>query len=224
MNILLLHGAIGAADQLETLKQALAPQHQVFSLTFGGHGGSNPDGNAFSIAAFANEVLHFLDQQQLPQVTIFGYSMGGYVAAFLARQQPQRVTRIVTLATKWHWDEATAAKETKMLNPDKIEEKLPAFAQALATRHGNQYWKNVLHKTAAMLTEMGKDNPLKPEDLSAIQCPVLVSVGDRDTMVSLDETIAAYRHFPNGALAVLPHTPHPIEKVQTKQLVQLLEG
>ena len=55
--------------------------------------------------------------------------MGGYVALQLANKHPKYVQKIITLGTKFAWDKETAAKEVKMLNPEKIEEKIPAFAK-----------------------------------------------------------------------------------------------
>ena len=76
---------------------------------------------------------------------------------YLAKQQPERVGRIMTLATKFHWDEPTAQKECGMLDADKIEAKVPAFAAALAKRHAPNNWKEVLNRTKDMLLAMGND-------------------------------------------------------------------
>jgi hypothetical protein len=48
---------------------------------------------------------------------------------------------------------------------------------------------------------------------------VRVMVGDRDAMVSVEESAAAARALPAGELAVLPRTPHPIEQVRLERLV-----
>jgi pimeloyl-ACP methyl ester carboxylesterase len=217
--ILLLHGAIGAAGQLAELENKLADSFLVHRLNFSGHGGSPFAGQPFSINLFAEEVLLFLDDNQIDTVNIFGYSMGGYVAMYLAKHHPQKINKVITLATKFTWDEAIAAKEIKMLNAEKIEEKLPGFAMSLQKRHAPNNWKTVLEKTAAMLLEMGNDNPLKPEDYKTIQHPVLLMLGDRDKMVSLDETLEVYKNLPDAQLAVLPNTGHPIEMLNTGRIL-----
>ena len=149
--------------------------------------------------------------------------MGGYVAMYLAKHHPQRIQKIITLATKFTWNEAIAANEIKMLNVDKIEEKLPDFANSLKKRHAPQNWKTLLEKTAAMLVEMGRDNPLKPIDYLTIQHSTLLMLGDRDKMVTLDETLEVYKNLPNAQLAVLPNTPHPIEMINTGRIVNELK-
>ncbi|MBL7701153.1 MAG: alpha/beta hydrolase [Ferruginibacter sp.] len=216
--ILLLHGAIGAADQLSRLEKELKSSYSVYRLNFSGHGGLPLADKEFSITHFASEVTQFLDKNNIESIHIFGYSMGGYVAMYLAKHHPQKVKKMITLATKFNWDETIAANETKMLNPAKIEEKLPDFAAALQKRHAPNDWKLVLEKTAAMLTEMGKDNPLKSGDYLEIQHPTLIMLGDRDKMVTLDETVAVYKSLPKAQLAILPNTSHPIEMVNIDRL------
>ena len=217
-HLLLLHGAIGAKDQLMLLEKALADSYIVHSLNFGGHGGSPLIDETFSIALFASEVITFLDGKGIESIHIFGYSMGGYVAMYLAKNYPERIKKIITLATKFNWDENIAAQEIKMLNADKIEEKLPDFAATLQKRHAPNNWKTVLAKTSGMLTTMGKNNPLKSTDFPNIQHPVLLILGDRDKMVTLDETVEMYKNLPKAQLAVLPNTTHPIEMVNTDKL------
>lgn len=216
--ILLLHGAIGAANQLSLLQEELADSFSVYRLNFKGHGGSPYAAAPFSIKLFAAEVIAFLDKKEISSIPVFGYSMGGYVAMYLAKYHPERVNKIITLATKFNWNETIAANETKMLNAGKIETKLPDFAAALQKRHAPNDWKTVLEKTAAMLIKMGKDNPLKPEDYPAILHPVLLMLGDRDKMVTLDETVEVYKNLPKAQLTILPNTAHPLEMVNQARL------
>jgi len=215
--LLLLHGALGSQTQLQSLKENLSQMFDLHILDFPGHGGTSlPE--SFSIPAFSTFVKDYIQQHQLTNVNIFGYSMGGYVACYLAIHHPGLVQRIATLATKFHWTEDIAARETKMLQPDVIEQKLPAFAQTLQQRHAPQDWKILLNKTAAMLLSMGKNNPLAIHQYKELNIPVMVMLGDRDKMVSLEETTEVYKQLQQGSMAMLPQTPHPIETVDMKLL------
>ena len=217
-SLLLLHGAIGASSQLYPLEERLSAGYNVYTLDFTGHGGKQLADTPFSMEFFAEDVLQFMKQEKLDKVSIFGYSMGGYVGMYLAKHHPDKIGKLITLATKYHWDEAIAAKEVQMLNPEKIEEKIPAFAQALMERHAPDDWKQVLEKTREMMIALGNDNTLKPEDYSSITTPALILIGDHDKMVTLEETIAVYRSLPNGQMGILPNTQHPIEQVDTNLL------
>lgn len=221
--ILFLHGAIGAAAQLQPLADRFRDSYTVHALDFSGHGGKACTGNTFSISLFAHEVLGFMNLNGLEKVSIFGYSMGGYVGMYLALHHPDRIGKVVTLATKYQWDEAIAARETQMLNPEKIEQKLPAFAATLKERHAPNDWKEVLKRTADMMLSMGADNPLKSSDYAAITTPTLILLGDRDKMVSLDETVAVFKSLPNAQLGILPGTAHPIEQVNLHTLQSIVK-
>jgi len=216
-NLLILHGAIGSKKQFEGISETLKNSFTVHSINFSGHGGE-PMPASFSIETFANDVLNYLSKNNITTINIFGYSMGGYVALYLAKHFPKKVNKIFTLATKFNWTNEIAAKEIKMLNAEKISQKIPAFAKLLQERHQPNDWKLVLHNTSNMMVEMGKKNPLTIEEYENIKTPVLIGIGDKDEMVTLEETIAIYRKLPNANLIVLPHTPHPIEKVNIKRL------
>ena len=223
MNLLLLHGAIGSAAQLQHFKTGLSKKFDVHSIDFQGHGGTSLPDAPFSVDMFVNQVLDYLNTQKLEQVDSFGYSMGAFVALKLAKDYPGRVNKIISLGTKFEWNEQIAAKEVQMLLPEKIEVKLPAFANTLKERHAPSNWKTILEKTAEMMTSMGKDNPLKLSDFPKIAQPVLVMRGDRDRMVTLQETLAVFEALPNAQLCILPGTPHPAEQVDVETIVVLAE-
>ena len=137
---------------------------------------------------------------------------------YLAKNYSNRIEKLLTLATKFKWNKIIAEKEIKQLNAETIAEKLPDFAAALKNSHAPNDWKKLLEKTAGMLKKMGNDNPLKPEDLCSINQPVLLMLGDRDKMVTLDETLEVYNLLPQARLSIFPNIPHPIEKVSMLRL------
>lgn len=217
-HLLLLHGAIGSSAQLSAVADALAGRYHVHTLDFPGHGGKPFPEQPFSIPFFAQSVLDLMNERELHKVCLFGYSMGGYVGAYLAGKHPERIEKLVTLGTKFHWDETIATKEVQMLNAEKIEQKVPAFAETLKKLHSPNDWKEVLSRTADMMNRLGKENALLPADYAAISTPSLLMLGDRDKMVTLDETVAVYKSMPYGRMCVLPNTPHPIEQVDNQLL------
>lgn len=219
-HLLLLHGALGSAATLQPLREILAPHYAVHTLNFSGHGGEPLPEAPFRIEQFAADVLRYLDQRDLSQVDVFGYSMGGYVALYLALYHPARIRSVFTLATKFAWSPETAAKEVKLLQPEKIQEKVPEFASMLASRHAPIDWQDVVLGTADMMQHLGQQPLLTADTLPKISARVRVSVGDRDHMVSVEETTWAYRLLPNGSLLVLPDTRHPLEMADTKRLLQ----
>ena len=222
--LLILHGAIGASIQLKAVAESLSDYYTIHLPDLPGHGGSALAEEPFSIQLFATAVRSYIEEHQLQHLTIFGYSMGGYVAMYLAKDYPQFVDRIITLGTKFHWDEPTATKEIKMLNPELIATKVPAFAAVLEALHAPNDWKEILQRTADMMEEMGRDNPLKPSDYAAIKTNCLIMLGDRDKMVTFEETLSVYKQLPDAQMAVLPGTPHIIDQVNPSLIAYLIKN
>lgn len=217
-DILLLHGALGSKEQFCEIEKFLGRDFRTHTINFSGHGGEQIPAEAFRIELFSADIIKYLDKNKIESSDIFGYSMGGYAALWAAVKNPGRIGKIFTLATKFEWSEEIAVKETKMLNPQKIKEKVPAYAEQLIKRHGEKNWEKVLDSTAGMMNELGKKNILDAAALGSINNNVQVSVGDRDKMVTIEETVNAYRNLKNGKLLVLPDTPHPLEGVNAERL------
>ncbi|MCE3280701.1 MAG: alpha/beta hydrolase [Bacteroidetes bacterium] len=216
-HLLLLHGALGSKDQFADLVSGLNKHFTVHTLNFSGHGGA-PMPEKFSMEIFANDVLKYLDENKISKINIFGYSMGGYVALYLAKHSPEKIEKIFTLGTKFHWSPEIAAKETKMMDADKIAEKFPAFADTVSKRHAPVNWKIIMNKTAEMMRGLGNKNLLTLADYESIEHILQIGVGDKDTMVTLEETIEVYRKLKNASFIVLPNTQHPIEKIDINRL------
>lgn len=219
--ILLLHGAIGAQDQLNPLLQALeALQYKVYTMSFSGHF-KQAFQPAFGIEQFAQEVERFITVQQLRQPPVFGYSMGGYVALYLAGQRPGLLGDIITLGTKFLWTPEIAAKEVSMLDPATILEKVPKFAAALNQRHGAS-WVELLHKTQALMVALGAENVLNNDHLKSICNRVLLGLADGDTMVTEAETQVVCDAIKEARRFMLSGAKHPVETVNAEQLAALL--
>lgn len=222
-HLVLLHGALGASSQLDLLAAPLQSRFTVHHLEFEGHGVTPFRGRPFRMEHFAESVIEFLDTNAIENTMLFGYSMGGYVGVHLAAERPDRIARVATLGTKYRWDPATAAREVARMDPAVILEKVPRFAGILAARHENAGgWEAVLARTADLLRDLGDHPLLSDARLRSITVPVRVIVGERDTTVSIEESLAVARALGDGSLTVLPDTPHPIEQVDLSDLVPVL--
>lgn len=221
-DIILLHGAIGAADQLQPLAQALSAKgFKTHAFNFSGHGGE-PFQELFGIGQFAAELYQYIIEKNLEHPHLFGYSMGGYVGLYLAAQKEQLLGKIATLATKFDWTPEGAKKESAMLDPDTLQQKVPQFAEALQKRHGAGQWIQLLMKTTGMMDEMAAHPPLHQTLYNNIQLPVLLGIGDKDSMVTLEETRSVWAQLPKANMYMLPATKHPLETVSTELLATIL--
>jgi pimeloyl-ACP methyl ester carboxylesterase len=221
--IVLLHGALGSASQLEPLKKLLEEKGRiVHSLNFSGHSGNPFSENGFGIDVFANDVLHFLDENNLEKADIFGYSMGGYVALWLAHKYPLRINNLITLGTKFDWSPESAEREIKKLDPEKIQAKVSAFARILEHRHAPNNWRELITRTSEMMQDLGQKPLLTKEIFSTLPHTIHILLGDQDDMADCvySETIAGW--LSHGTFHLLENTPHPIEKVKLEMLIRFI--
>jgi pimeloyl-ACP methyl ester carboxylesterase len=218
--LLILHGAGGSKERFEKISGTLDKHFDVYRLNFAGHGGEKFPDEDFSVDLFAHNVIDFMNNHEIRQVNIFGYSMGGFVAIYLASQFPDRVLKIFTLGTKFNWSKATVKQQIKLLDTAVIEEKRPDYAAELSVLHQPNDWKEVISRTIAMINEMGKKNPLTDDDLAELNIPVLVGMGDRDNLVIIEESVFSYRLLKKGQLLILPDTPRPLHNTNPETLAR----
>jgi pimeloyl-ACP methyl ester carboxylesterase len=221
-DLVVLHGALGDATQLAPLATRLSDTRRVTVLELEGHGTTPFRGRPLRIESLASAVVDELDRRDIGQADFFGYSMGGYIALYLAGTAPDRVARVATLATKLAWTPEVAAREAVMLDPATIRAKVPKFAAALEARHTGAGWEALLASTAELMHELGARPRINDDMLAAIEQPVRLGVGDRDATVSVDECVAAARRLPKGELEVHPRTPHPFEKAPLDRVARSL--
>lgn len=213
--LLILHGALGSASQMQALQKELSTKFEVYTLDFSGHGKNRSD-EKFSIDLFVTDILAFLQVQKITEpLSIFGYSMGGYVALSLASIDPQKIEKIITLATKFDWNEATSIRESQLLNTEILEQKAPHYAKLLAERHGENHWKLNCAKTAEMMIDLGRRPVLNSTTFCKVSTPCKLIIGDKDRMVSLDETIQASSQLKNSEHLVCKGWEHPFEKIDS---------
>jgi len=218
---ILLHGALGSAAQLEILQAQMPEGQDAVALDFPGHGKASSN-EPFSMRLFADSVLKFLDEKNVAQAEIFGYSMGGYVALWLAWKHPERVCSVTTYGTKLEWNPEVAAGMSRMFDPEKIEAKAPQLAESLAKTHGAEHWKTLCQNTAKFLHDLGNGLGLPPEAFGNIQCPVSIGWGDLDNVVTEAESRKVAEAIPKGLFEILPGGRHLIEQVDAAQLARFV--
>lgn len=227
-SVLLLHGAIGAGATMAPLAERLAPHFTVHVLDFAGHGPMPAPAAPLTMELLAEQVAAFIAARALAPARIFGHSLGGYVALQLAEARPELVACVATLATKLAWTPEVSARMRRQFDTAAIRAKAPKVAGALAALHTGMGWEALLAATSTMLDDLGARPRLTTETFARIAQPVRIAVGDRDVMVSIEESLAAMRALPRGELEVLPATPHPMERVDldrlSRSLVEFLGG
>lgn len=97
--VLLIHGLGYARWGWEPLTPLLAEQHRVISFDNRGIGASSVPPGPYTAAEMAGDALAVLDAAQVDRAHVVGTSLGGMIAQELALAAPERVERLVLIAT-----------------------------------------------------------------------------------------------------------------------------
>jgi 2-succinyl-6-hydroxy-2,4-cyclohexadiene-1-carboxylate synthase len=94
--LLLLHGFLGSSADWQPLLGALSAEWFVISADLPGHGQSlQLPAAAYTPDGVVAGLLALLDQLAIERTTCLGYSMGGRMALYAARNAPQRIGRLI---------------------------------------------------------------------------------------------------------------------------------
>lgn len=220
-DIFFIHGALGDASQITDFASQFNLKYRIHIINLPGHGKDSENDMDFSMQAMVDAVIAEAEEKSLEKITVFGYSMGGYIGMCIAKQKPQLINALITIGTKYAWSPDIASAQLAFFDTFKLETKQPAFANHLLQTHGNN-WKKVVDKTGHMIQALGAAPLIQLDDYPRISGPCLLLLGDRDRMVSLEETTQVFKLLPNGALGILPNTSHPLEQVNQTVLATLV--
>lgn len=211
--LILLHGALGSRQEMQRIESQFSPYFEVFSFDFVGHGESA--GKPFTIQSLVEQLKNEVEANGWKNFSIFGYSMGGYVAMKYALEEYDNLKQVFTYGTKWNWSPEFSESESAKLNPDAIAEKHPQFAAYLKNLHG-EAWKEVMLNTGKMMKDLSHDH-LSEQDLSSIQCFVQIALGEKDKMVEVEESIKMTERLNQSRFSVIQNAGHNIQTVEDSQ-------
>ena len=187
--LILLHGNGENSDYFQGQINEFARYYHVFAIDTRGHG-KTPRGNApFTIRQFADDLLGFMDAQQIGKAHLLGFSDGGNIAMIFAMRYPDRVARLILDSANL---DAKGVKRTVQI-PIEIGYRI---ARIFAGKSKSA------RRNAEMLGLMVNDPNVLPEELAGIQAKTLVMAGTKD-MIKEEHTRLIADSIPNAQLVII---------------------
>ena len=207
--LILLPGMLGSlSDQWTVEAEAFSANRRVIRAELRGHGRSRAAGGALTSARLTADLAGLLDALGIARCHLVGYSLGGYIGLELEARQPGRLASLMVHGTKFYWRTESLTSTLAQLDPAAIQTKVPRYAAQLEAAHGPG-WTELLRRCADLVSAVAAEG-LTETDLSRVACPTLVSVGDRDVLVPVEEALRLQRSLPQGQLLVQPSVGHPL--------------
>lgn len=209
--VVLLHGGLGTIHtSFAKLIPDLAREHRVIAIEQPGHGHAPDRAGSYSYARQADDTAALLSAIGVTGADLVGFSDGGIIALLLGSRHPALVRKVVASGANVRADgiEAKPLKWMRETTPEEFVVKMSGGgrreAYEAASPDGPAHWKVVAGKVRALWVT---DPPFEAAELSRVSAPVLIVVGDRDT-IRAEHALEMYRTVPRGQLLVLPETAH----------------
>ena len=206
-DVLLLHGALGCNAHWNHILPYLDKSFTYHNLNFPLHGHTASPKKDLQLRDLSDFITGYVSAQRLDEFTIMGYSMGGYAGIDLAIRHQEGLVKVITLGTKLNWSPRVAEEEISRISI----EGLKPIHEKLEKEHGNA-WRDVVYATHSIMKGIG-ENPIKKEDMAGITIPVHLLVGEKDKMVTAEETKAFAESGHTITWEVVPMQPHLLERV-----------
>jgi pimeloyl-ACP methyl ester carboxylesterase len=217
--LLLLHGGLFNIDlQFGALLPGLAEGRQVIATDFQGHGYTTDVDRPLGTVALASDVVGLLEQLGVPQVDLFGFSVGGAVALYLTIKHPELVRKAIISSVSFgpSGDRAENSGAVGSMKVDMLAG-TPMEAEYLAkSPHPD------LEHLQTLLDKLGSydrgTTGWTDDEIRGIAAPTLFTVGDCDA-VKLEHAVrflqlrggdvnGDFVGVPTSQLAVFPGTTH----------------
>ncbi len=225
--VVLVHGLGGRCEDWRNLAPYLVHAgFRVYMPDLPGYGRSDrPADFSYSIPDEAQAVAGFMDALDLKQVELGGWSMGGWIAQYLAASHPERITRLVlfdsaglNVAPAWNTELFTPVSAMELDQLDVLlmphPPAVPSFVAADILRVSRERaW--VIHRALkSMLTGRDATDKLLPQ----LRMPVLIVWGELDHITPVDQAATMQRMVPQSQLDVIPNCGH-LAPVQCADLI-----
>ena len=96
--VIMLHGTSGHLEAFVRNVPALSPHYELHALDMLGHGYTDSPGGDLRIPRYVEHVLAYMDSRGIERAHFIGESLGGWVAARLASEHPERVDSLILVA------------------------------------------------------------------------------------------------------------------------------
>jgi pimeloyl-ACP methyl ester carboxylesterase len=214
--VILIHGGLSSRSSWDPVVPELADRFRVITPDSRGHGRSTNPAGELSYPLIADDIAGLIAALGLRRPVVAGWSDGGQVTLELGARHPRAAGALIAGAAYPDFDGGglrdahralLGADDAGAPDLDHLDAELGEFAEEIKALHpgGAEQWRRLVRQTAPMWLDY---EGLEPDELEAIQTPILVLAGDQDELIPLDLSVSLYQALPDAELAVCPRLSH----------------
>ncbi|WP_144548144.1 alpha/beta fold hydrolase [Bacillus sp. X1(2014)] len=201
--IVLLHGFCGSSSYWEFVIPTLSADYRVIALDLPGHGQSDPLQGSSTIENLADQVKNLLDALNLPEVTMFGHSLGGYITLAFAEKYGGQLSGY-SLIHSTAFPDSEEAKKARSANIEKVNKSgiyllIDGLVPKLfSPENQDENYVGIAMEIGYTTSAEGaidalnamKDRPDRNRVLESSTLPILLVAGERDQIIPAEKTFS----------------------------------
>ena len=223
--VLVLHGAGGNPGWMP-YHQELSKHFTVYASSHPGYDGSDRPPWVSTITDVAHFYIGLMSALGLEgQVSLMGFSMGGWLAAEIAAMYPSKVKGMVLVGAVGIKPQVGEIAETLMVSPQSTQKlafydisKAPDL-ESLTQEQQDILWSN-REMTSRLCWKPYMHNPSLPEYLRLVRLPSLIVWGRQDGIVPLNCADIYHEVLEGSALHVIDQCGHSPQIEKPEELLE----
>ena len=211
-NLLLIHGNLQNKSVFKKHQREYFKNFHTFAIDSRGFGQSTSKDNEYSIKQYSDDIINFCKELGINRAYVIGFSDGGNICLFLAKNHPEIFTKIVAISPNYLANGLT--DETL-----KIQKKIHNVLLFL------QKIKLPMKKTISKWELMMKDIGITDDDLKNINANILIMYADND-LIKEEHIIKIVELIKNCKIKKIVKSTHTeiINKEETiKEIIEFIK-
>lgn len=199
----------------------LKSNFRVITLDLQGFGhADSADGNAITMAEYAEDVKLVLDRLHIQNAVIGGESMGGYIALAFLQKYPAAVNGLILSDTQSIADSPEIKDKREASARDVLDHGTKGLLDGFMTKalspdaaeSVKQNLRNIVDvQSANAIASALRGMALRSDTsdvLATTNIPVLIITGEKDVLILPQQSVDMHRLLKNSKLVVIPNAGH----------------
>ena len=209
--LVMLHGATSSLEDWAAQRPLLRRSFQLYLPDARSHARTRWDvDDGWTSEMLVEDLRAFVDALGIERFHLAGFSMGAMTALRFATESPERLETLLIAGIDTE-REPRAAVSRRLMDPARVEQHEPAWAEQLERRHGAVQGERAWHRLLpAIAADVAEQPLLTSSALARVRVPTLYAVGDRDVFVPLTHAVGLFRQLPDARMFVAPDCDHQV--------------
>ncbi len=205
-SLLLLHGGFGDISGFSEIIPKLSEKFHLILPDAPGHGRSEFPSKPLSFQIMAEYYSDMIDQLELINIYVIGFSDGGNSGLLLANYRPDKVKKLLVSGANYKSKAYIGMEKFKetILDVEWVESNWKEWIDYYKEFSPDGDWKRYIEEGRKMWLA---ENYFSKNILKEISIPVLVVYGDKDSVI-IEHGIEIKNAIENSQLCILPNTTH----------------